>query len=111
MLRDVVLDHVIRHDLAEAQQAVVFVEREKMGEETLAVARGQLANENRRTTGVRAAAIAAATIGAAERLMDMFTMVFSLIRHATCCIAKRILADYGESGYGKTLKTTLRATF
>ena len=50
---DVVVDHVVRHDLAETQQAIIFVEREKMGEETLTVARGQLANENRCSTGVR----------------------------------------------------------
>ena len=48
---DVVLDHVIRHDLAEAQQAVVFVEGEEVRQQTLTVARGQLANENRRSTG------------------------------------------------------------
>ena len=53
MLRDVVLDHVVRHDLAEAQQAIIFVEREEMGEETLTIARGQLADENGRTTGIR----------------------------------------------------------
>lgn len=34
---DIVLDHVVGHHLAEAQQAVLFVEREKVGEHLLTV--------------------------------------------------------------------------
>ena len=52
-IRDVVLDHTIRHDLAEAQEAVVFVEGEEVGEQAFAIGRGQFTDENGRTTGSR----------------------------------------------------------
>src|ERR1700712_1943023 len=56
-IRDVVLDHAIRHDLAEAQQTVVFVKRQKVGHQALAIYGRQLTHENRRTTGSRWQAI------------------------------------------------------
>lgn len=48
---DIVLDHVIGHRLAEAQQAIFLAERKKMGEQLLAVAGSQFPNENWRGTG------------------------------------------------------------
>ncbi|VVD30559.1 protein of unknown function [Paraburkholderia dioscoreae] len=48
---DVVFDHMVRHDLAEAQQAVVFVEREEVGKQPFAVDGGEFADQSWRTTG------------------------------------------------------------
>ena len=90
---DVVLDHTIRHDLAEAQKAVVFVESEEVFEQALAVARGQLTDENGQTTGSRLR-----TIGYGEDRCSVAVERHvhdggSLIRRATWCVAKRILTE------------------
>src|ERR1700712_4930870 len=90
---DIVLDHMIWHDLAEAQLAVIFVESQEVGEETVAVARGQLTDENGQTTGSRLR-----TIGCCEDRCSVAVERHvhdggSLIRRATWCVAKRILAE------------------
>src|SRR5471032_1474302 len=92
-IRDVILDHTIRHDLAKAQETVVFIESEEVLEETFAVARGQLTDENGRTTGSRLR-----TIGCCEDRCSVAVERHvhdggSLIRRATWCVAKRILAE------------------
>jgi hypothetical protein len=42
---------VVRHDLAEAQKTVVFVEREEVGQQALAVDGGEFADQSWCTTG------------------------------------------------------------
>jgi hypothetical protein len=47
----VVFDDVVRHDLTEAQQAVVFAQCEKVRQQTFAVDSGEFTDQSRRTTG------------------------------------------------------------
>jgi hypothetical protein len=47
---DVVFNDVVRYDLAEAQKAVVFAEREEVGQQSFAIDGGELTDQSRRTT-------------------------------------------------------------
>jgi len=93
---------VIRHDLPEAQETVVFVESQKVREETLAICRGQFADENRHTRVFERLIVRDDLLGSA--VDGQFHGRFSVIRDAACCKAKRILADSGETHTGKPLK-------
>ncbi len=57
-IADVTLDDVILHDLPETQQAVVFVEREEVSQQTLAIRGRKFTNQNRQACGVRTRTIA-----------------------------------------------------
>ncbi|CAL8472730.1 protein of unknown function [Caballeronia sp. S22] len=102
----IVLDDVIRHDLPEAQETVVFVESQKVREETLAICRGQFADENRHTRVFERLIVRDDRLGSA--VDGQFHIRFSFVRHAARCKAKRILADYGETDTGKPLKRPRR---